>query len=138
MEPHPGPAPTTRRQQATVWTVNVGLGETAWQALEAVSRAEVEVVFMQEVGLSAQDCAAFEASARKLGYRSYFSGGAEARSAEPSRGVRQTGGVCTLVSRALRSRQLDHLVGEDAQAVAVRVEDLLTTNLYQPPRQVQG
>ncbi|CAK0848374.1 unnamed protein product, partial [Prorocentrum cordatum] len=121
------------RPWATTWTVNAGLGETSWQALEAASQAEIDVVFLQEVGLTDQDCAAFEARARKFGYRSYFSGGAVAQSTAPHQAGRPTGGVCTLVSKALISRQLDHLVGEDAQAVAVRVEDLITVNLYQPP-----
>ncbi|CAK0799301.1 unnamed protein product, partial [Prorocentrum cordatum] len=102
-------------------------------ALEAASQAEIDIAFLQEVGLTDQDCAAFEARARKFGYRNYFSGGAVAQSTAPHQAGRPTGGACTLVSKALRSRQLDHLVGEDAQAVAARVEDLITVNLYQPP-----
>ncbi|CAK0891341.1 unnamed protein product, partial [Prorocentrum cordatum] len=133
VEPHPGPASKKGRPWATTWTVNVGLGETSWQALEAASQAEIDIVFLQEVGLTDQDCAAFEARARKFGYRSYFSGGAVAQSTAPHRAGRPTGGVGTLVFEALRSRRLDHLVGEDAQAVAVRVEDLVAVNLYQPP-----
>ena len=122
-----GPAPLLLLR-AKVLSCNAGRGATSWEFYHFCITKDVDVIYIQEVGLRQSELHALMRAAERASYRVYL--------ADCRHKPRQSwGGVLLLVHTRLRSCQLEVFSQDDGQAVTVLIEDVALTSCYQPPNE---
>ena len=108
------------------WSCNVGRGSGPWDILSLAILENIDVVAIQDDGLSSNERCAFYRTAENARYRIYA-----ADSIFCAQGAR--GGAMLLVKSQLRSSFLSSLSLAEGQSTTAIVENVAISSIYQPP-----
>jgi len=114
-----------------VISLNVGGGAGVWRAVDHwLSKGHLDVLCLQEAGISSVEVCSLRARARRLRYRTYLQLGV------PSPGRWGTlvpgGGVAVFVKVALPQREAFTACGDYSQIVGIWVGNWLVSSAYFP------
>lgn len=127
---------TSEEISSECWSINVGGGEGLWRLLHIIEGLEMDarpaLVHLQETSCGPQQWIAAEKFARKLGYRSFHTGGTD--DSRPRSGAWKRG-IITMVDEKIKCRWLDGHSWRNGQYHAVVVGDIMTINSYVQPEE---
>ena len=125
------PGPRSRRSynlsRCVAWNLNTNGSGNAWDFLEYAAKQKIDILTMQEIGMSDNEHLSFKRKAWNLGYTAIHSPGT---CFNQGRGRHFWGGVVTVVSRKFRHAHAFSIPGQGGQAVACWIDGTLLVNVY--------
>ena len=110
-----------------IQTTHLNGSSNAWDFLKYAAEQKIDIMTLQEVGMSDHDHLAFKRKAWYLGYTAIHSHG---RCFNQGQGRHFWGGVVTVVSRKFRHAHAFSTPGQGGQAVACWSGGILLVDVY--------